>query len=59
MFLHKSILRRRNGKNDGGKNSNAMKEKVSAAVEATAGDIIVYGDEMISAMFFSTSNGQD
>ena len=27
-------------------------------MNATAGEIIVYGDEMISAMFFSTSNGK-
>lgn len=33
-------------------------EKVQAAVQATAGDILVYEDEMISAMFFSTSNGK-
>ncbi|WP_203248464.1 stage II sporulation protein D [Sporosarcina beigongshangi] len=32
--------------------------KVRAAVEATAGDTLVYGEEMISAMFFSTSNGK-
>jgi stage II sporulation protein D len=32
--------------------------KVREAVEATAGDTIVYGDEMIAAMFFSTSNGK-
>lgn len=32
--------------------------KVRAVVEATMGDTLVYGDEMISAMFFSTSNGK-
>ena len=31
---------------------------MSAIVNATAGETIVYGDELISAMFFSTSNGK-
>ena len=31
---------------------------MSAIVNATAGETIVYGTEMISAMFFSTSNGK-
>ncbi|MFJ7934321.1 stage II sporulation protein D [Sporosarcina sp. NPDC096371] len=33
-------------------------KKVRAAVEATAGNTLVYEDEMITAMFFSTSNGK-
>jgi len=33
-------------------------EKVQEAVQATAGDILIYEDQMISAMFFSTSNGK-
>lgn len=33
-------------------------KKVRAAVEATAGEIVRYEDQMISAMFFSTSNGK-
>lgn len=41
-----------------GKDFTRNERKVTAAVNATAGDIIVYGDEMISAMFFSTSNGK-
>lgn len=41
-----------------GKEFKRNERKVRAAVEATAGDIITYGDEMIAAMFFSTSNGQ-
>lgn len=41
-----------------GKDFKRNEEKIRAAVEATAGQIIVYEDQMISAMFFSTSNGQ-
>ena len=41
-----------------GKEFNRNERKITAAVKATSGDIIVYGDEMISAMFFSTSNGR-
>ncbi|KXH83990.1 stage II sporulation protein D [Sporosarcina sp. HYO08] len=41
-----------------GKDFKRNEEKVRAAVEATAGKIIVYEEQMISAMFFSTSNGQ-
>lgn len=33
-------------------------QKVRAVVKATAGDTLVYKDEMITAMFFSTSNGK-
>jgi stage II sporulation protein D len=41
-----------------GKEFKRNEKKVRAAVEATAGDTIVYEDKMISAMFFSTSNGK-
>jgi stage II sporulation protein D len=41
-----------------GKDFKRNERKVRAAVEATAGDTIVYNDEMIAAMFFSTSNGK-
>ncbi|WP_186667889.1 stage II sporulation protein D [Sporosarcina sp. BP05] len=41
-----------------GKEFKRNEKKVRAAVEATAGDTIVYQDKMISAMFFSTSNGK-
>lgn len=41
-----------------GKEFKRNERKVRAAVEETAGEIIVYEDEMISAMFFSTSNGK-
>ncbi len=41
-----------------GKEFKRNELKVRAAVEATAGDIIEYEEEMISAMFFSTSNGK-
>jgi stage II sporulation protein D len=41
-----------------GKEFKRNERKVRAAVEATVGDIIVYKDEMIAAMFFSTSNGK-
>ncbi|MEK5067209.1 stage II sporulation protein D [Sporosarcina sp. FSL K6-1508] len=41
-----------------GKEFKRNERKVRDAVKATAGDIIVYNDEMISAMFFSTSNGK-
>ena len=35
-----------------------MKKSECTVVNATAGDTIVYGEELISAMFFSTSNGK-
>ncbi len=41
-----------------GKEFKRNEKKVRAAVAATAGDTIVYQDKMISAMFFSTSNGK-
>ena len=41
-----------------GKEFKRNEKKVRAAVEATVGDTIVYQDKMISAMFFSTSNGK-
>lgn len=41
-----------------GKEFKSNERKVRAAVKATAGDIVVYNDELISAMFFSTSNGK-
>lgn len=41
-----------------GKEFKRNEKKVRAAVEATAGDTIVYKDEIITAMFFSTSNGK-
>ena len=41
-----------------GKAFKRNEKKIRAAVEATAGDIIIYGDEMIAAMFFSSSNGK-
>lgn len=41
-----------------GKEFAKNEKKVSAAVEESAGEIIVYGEELISAMFFSTSNGK-
>jgi len=41
-----------------GKEFKRNEKKVRAAVEATAGDTIVYQEKMISAMFFSTSNGK-
>ena len=41
-----------------GKEFKRNEKKVRAAVEATAGDTIVYQDKVISAMFFSTSNGK-
>lgn len=45
-------------KKNWGKEFAKNEKKVSAAVDATAGEMIIYGDELISAMFFSTSNGQ-
>ena len=41
-----------------GKSFKQNEKKVSKAVDATAGDIVLYDDELISAMFFSTSNGK-
>ena len=40
-----------------GKDFKRNEKKVRAAVEATEGKILLYEEEMISAMFFSTSNG--
>lgn len=45
-------------KKNWGKDFKKNERKVDAAVRATAGEVIVYGDEIISAMFFSTSNGK-
>ncbi|ARK22223.1 stage II sporulation protein D [Sporosarcina sp. P26b] len=41
-----------------GKSFKDNEKKVRQAAEATEGKIIVYGEEIISAMFFSTSNGK-
>ena len=45
-------------KKNWGKEFEKNEKKVSAAVKATEGAMVVYGEELISAMFFSTSNGQ-
>ncbi|MDS9472265.1 stage II sporulation protein D [Sporosarcina pasteurii] len=45
-------------KKNWGKEFKKNEKKIDAAVRATAGEIIVYEDEIISAMFFSTSNGK-
>ena len=41
-----------------GKEFKKNEKKISVAVAATTGDILLFGDELITAMFFSTSNGQ-
>ncbi|PIC85180.1 stage II sporulation protein D [Sporosarcina sp. P20a] len=41
-----------------GKSFKDNEKKVRKAAEETQGQIIVYGEEIISAMFFSTSNGK-
>ncbi|WP_432354085.1 stage II sporulation protein D [Sporosarcina sp. A2] len=41
-----------------GKNFKENEQKIRQAVEATAGSILVHNEELITAMFFSTSNGQ-
>ncbi|AXI01148.1 stage II sporulation protein D [Sporosarcina sp. PTS2304] len=41
-----------------GKSYKENEKKIRMAAEATKGDIIVHGEEIISAMFFSTSNGK-
>lgn len=41
-----------------GKDFRKNEKKVRAAVQATEGQILTYNDEIISAMFFSTSNGK-
>lgn len=45
-------------KKNWGKEFEKNEKKVSAAVKETEGAMVVYGEELISAMFFSTSNGQ-
>lgn len=45
-------------KKNWGKDFAKKEKKIEEAVEATAGEVILYEDELISAMFFSTSNGQ-
>lgn len=45
-------------KKNWGKSFSKNEKKIKAAVEETAGETIFYEDEMISAMFFSTSNGK-
>lgn len=41
-----------------GKEFKGNERKVRQAVNETAGEVLIYGEEMISAMFFSTSNGK-
>lgn len=41
-----------------GKSFKENESKIQQAIEETKGSIIVYNEEMITAMFFSTSNGQ-
>jgi len=41
-----------------GKDFAKNERKIKLATEETAGDIVLYEDELISAMFFSTSNGK-
>lgn len=41
-----------------GKEFKKNEKKISAAVEATTGDILLFEDKLITAMFFSTSNGK-
>jgi len=41
-----------------GKKFKEHEKRLREIVATTAGDTIVYGDEMITAMFFSTSNGK-
>lgn len=45
-------------KKNWGKDFAKNEKKIDKIVEATAGELIVYEDELISAMFFSTSNGK-
>ena len=40
-----------------GASFESYEDKLEKVVKATAGEIIVYNDELITAMFFSTSNG--
>ncbi|MDN4605988.1 stage II sporulation protein D [Sporosarcina highlanderae] len=41
-----------------GKEFKRNEKRLRGIIESTEGDIIVYGEEMITAMFFSTSNGK-
>lgn len=41
-----------------GASFEAYEDKLHKVVEATTGEIIVYKDQLITAMFFSSSNGQ-
>ncbi|WP_225229759.1 stage II sporulation protein D [Sporosarcina quadrami] len=41
-----------------GKEYKANEKRLREIIDSTTGDIIVYEDEMITAMFFSTSNGK-
>lgn len=41
-----------------GKEFAKKEKKIEKAVKETAGEVILYEDELISAMFFSTSNGK-
>ncbi|MFJ8263075.1 stage II sporulation protein D [Rummeliibacillus sp. NPDC094406] len=45
-------------KKDWGINFKKNEKKIRKAVQATKGQVLVYKDELITAMFFSTSNGQ-
>ena len=53
--VYKTIEER---KKQWGKAFKENEKKLTSAVEATVGDVLMYEDELISAMFFSTSNGQ-
>ena len=41
-----------------GKEFKKNEEKINAVIEATEGDVILFEEELITAMFFSTSNGK-
>lgn len=45
-------------KKNWGKDFAKKEKKIEVAVQETAGEVILYEDELISAMFFSTSNGR-
>ena len=45
-------------KRDWGKNFAQNEAKIRKAVQATKGQVLVYQNELITAMFFSTSNGK-
>ncbi|MFE6166480.1 stage II sporulation protein D [Viridibacillus arvi] len=56
--LHQVFESKQQRKKKWGVNFNKNEKKIQQAVATTAGEILTYNGELITAMFFSTSNGK-